>query len=273
MRTRAILLLFLLAFVVSSVAQGVQDKVPAVSPAPQTVPAKNLPDVSADPHYKLIFHNEYTNVYLLKLKAGESAHSTFPHGFLRISMDPSKISFNPASDVDTEGLDRGNGDSFPAGGACFVKNVASTPYSAIVVEALKNKINPKLADGTPFLGFMPPSDASIEADPFDLGGITVNAVDVPPGKSTKFHTHKYPHLLVALTDMEMKVETKGKPAQRLELEPGNVKWVAPVLVEHRLLNTAKETPEDPKKKLEREQEGEEKEADEGEAMYVAIEFK
>ena len=70
-------------------------------------------------------------------------------------------------------------------------------------------------------------------------GVYQFVVHLQPGSTTGMHTHKVDQLLVAVSDLELKNEVQGKPAELLHLKAGEVRWVKGG-VTHSLTNLAKQ---------------------------------
>jgi hypothetical protein len=245
----------------------------ALASLAQTAPTPKIADVSTDPHCKLIFQNEFTRVYMLNLAKGELSQFTLPNSFIRVSIDEASVALSADKSSGPVYVKKGAADFFEKGDEQYLENRGDGRYRAVYVEVLKGKLVRRVPNGLPVLGQLPPSAASVDADPLDLGPVTEIGYAIPPGEFTKWHSHKYPHLVVAVSDLELLSETKEKKPLEFEMKDGEVKWVSASAVEHRIGNAEKAQPEDRRKKLEREAEGEVGEDNEGAATFYAIEFK
>ena len=56
-------------------------------------------------------------------------------------------------------------------------------------------------------------------------GVYQFVLHLQPGSTTGMHAHKDDHLLVAVSDLELKNEVQGKPAETLRMKSGEVRWV------------------------------------------------
>lgn len=65
--------------------------------------------------------------------------------------------------------------------------------------------------------------------------ICVSSVEFGPGAVSEVHRHATPHMLIAVTDMDMKDEQVGKPAADRKLKSGEVEYL-PAGIEHVLVN-------------------------------------
>ena len=56
-------------------------------------------------------------------------------------------------------------------------------------------------------------------------GVYQFVMHMEPGSTTGMHHHTADHLLVAVSDLELKNEVEGKPAETLRMKSGEVRWV------------------------------------------------
>jgi len=66
----------------------------------------------------------------------------------------------------------------------------------------------------------------------------VSSVEFGPGVATEMHTHSTPHMVIALTDMEIKDQEEGRPAVTRNLKSGEV-FYQPAGITHALVNGSK----------------------------------
>jgi quercetin dioxygenase-like cupin family protein len=71
-------------------------------------------------------------------------------------------------------------------------------------------------------------------------GVYQFSVHLEPGSSTGMYIHKADHLMVAVSDVELKNEVQGKPAEILRLKAGEVRWVKGGFT-HSLTNVGKQS--------------------------------
>ena len=70
-------------------------------------------------------------------------------------------------------------------------------------------------------------------------GVYQFTTHLQPGSSTGIHTHKEDHLVVAVSDLELKNEVQGKPAALIHMKAGEVRWVKGGIT-HSLTNVGKQ---------------------------------
>ena len=82
-------------------------------------------------------------------------------------------------------------------------------------------------------------DAGYRLTIFDTSAVRVSETKLMPDAMLPKHTHRYPHLLVAVTDLELRSEVPGKTAIPIHAKAGDVNWIKPGLT-HMLLNVGKQ---------------------------------
>jgi len=63
---------------------------------------------------------------------------------------------------------------------------------------------------------------------------TATAVTLPPSARYEEHTHTGSHLVVAVSDLDIKIESQGRPETEVEAKTGDLNWHNPVT--HSLTN-------------------------------------
>jgi quercetin dioxygenase-like cupin family protein len=60
---------------------------------------------------------------------------------------------------------------------------------------------------------------------FVKDGVRVSEIDLQPGGVIPKHHHVGPHLVVAITDVDLRSDVEGKPATLHLLKAGDIAWV------------------------------------------------
>jgi len=74
---------------------------------------------------------------------------------------------------------------------------------------------------------------------FAKDGARASDLQLQPGGVLPKHHHAGPHLVVAVTDLNLRSEVEGKGASNLQLKAGDIAWVKGGLT-HTLTNVGKE---------------------------------
>jgi quercetin dioxygenase-like cupin family protein len=126
-----------------------------------------------------------------------------------------------------------------------ITNRASTSFRAVVVELLNVPQHPPArfgeAGGDPCLYPQPGISRRCKADfhasrEFFGGKVVVTGQEIASGGSLPRHEHKYDHLAIAVTPLELKSETESKPPTYIRQPSGTAVWIRRGIT-HSLINT------------------------------------
>ncbi len=200
-------LVFLLALSVCSAAAGQETAVP-------------LPQ---EPHHHLVLENEYTRVFDVKIPAHQSTlMHRHDHDFVAVILDPADIQIATAGQPATTGrAGKGEVRFAVAPVSHRISNNGDMPYRNIVIEILKKKASQQ---STPERG-LEIGHGGLSDIVVDNNEVRVQDVQIAAGGMLHKHTHKYPFLVVALSDLDLHNMPQGKPAKMVHLKNGEVKWI------------------------------------------------
>ena len=195
-----------------------------------TILAAQTPEVeiTSEPSHHLALENAYVRVF--KVQAAPHASTLMHwhrHDYVFVTLGASEVE-NEVKDKPpvTLRLQDGEVHYSPAPFAHIAKNLSDAPFRNVTIEFMKDAEARK----TPPPGWDPDRGLSIlhggTIDTmFVKDGVRVSEVDLEPGGVIPTHTHKGPHLVVAVTDLDLQSDVAGKPPAHLELKSGDIKWV------------------------------------------------
>ena len=196
--------------------------------------------LSQERHHQLIFQNQYTRVWSVTVAPSES---TLMHhhdnDYVAVILTPSHVQ----NEVDGKPATIGRAG---AGEVRFttapmthrVTDLGEKPFSGLVVEILKKnaaKSGEQKAERGLEVGHGGLSDTVIDNDQ-----VRVQDVQIAAGGMLHKHTHKFPFLVVALTDLELHNMPQGKPARMVSQKAGEVKWIGVSGTTHEMMNMGKQ---------------------------------
>ena len=199
-------------------------------------------DVAAEPHHHLLLQNTYVRVFDVSLPPGEATllHQ-HKHDFVVVMRGAAQISNvvegrTPVSaSLQDEQIVSGEG-----GMAHVVRNLGSTPFRNITVELLQDEkarqSPPPKWDEERGLNILEGGTQDIR---FVKDGVRVSEIDLRPGGMIPQHRHVGPHLLIAVSDLQLHSDVVGKGATMIAMKAGDIKWVAGGFT-HTLMNMAKQ---------------------------------
>lgn len=230
-----------------------------VSAAAQTA-APAAVEITAEPFHHLVLKNKQVRVFQVEVppKASTLMHR-HRNDYLFVTLGDSVVRNERQGEKPAE-LRLNHGDvRFTKGGfAHIARNLGEGPFRNVTIEVLKPargivslatcdinegiecgfcNISPEGKQKCDWPGAMQ-ALPELEKKEQDYG-VYQFVVHLQPGSSTGMHTHKVDHLVVAVSDLELKNEVQGKPAELIRLQAGEVRWVKGGIT-HSLTNRGKQ---------------------------------
>ena len=214
-------------------------------PLPPAAPALGAEapavEITAEPAHHLALENERVRVFQVEVATNAS---TLPHrhrhDYLFVTLGDARVSNEVEGKAAVE-LALADGETrFTTGNfAHKAKNLADRPFRNVTVELMQDE---KLRDQpSPW----PPEAEGDRTFPgghikvlFVHDGARVSEVVLQPGARVPRHHHDGPHLLVAVSDLELSSDVEGRGPATATLKAGDVKWL-PGGFTHTLTNTSK----------------------------------
>jgi quercetin dioxygenase-like cupin family protein len=193
-------------------------------------------ELGQEPHYKQLLNNESVRVWRLDLTPQETtAMHRHPEDYILIQLDDAETS----TTMLTSPASAPNPKNFNAGEMWFaprsthaVKNESRTvAMKQIEIELLKrgpsgDYIRDRYNDVNQPKAFPPPVNPyGNYRETGTLYNVFLTRSQLLPGTTSQMHEHKASHLVVALSDVELKDEVEGKPAMTVKLRKGEARWV------------------------------------------------
>jgi quercetin dioxygenase-like cupin family protein len=217
---------------------------PALLLAAIALAAQNTSEVAitAEPHHHLLLENQQVRVWLAEVAPHDATllhrHS---HDYVFVSLGESNVSNEVEGKAPvTLKMQDGEARFSPGGFAHIARDLASTPFRAIAIELLQDEA----AHQTP-----PPKwdeerglhvlTGGTQHIMFVQDGVRVAETELQPGATIPSHHHTGPHLVVAVTDLDLRSDIEGQAPRPIQIKSGDVKWV-PGGYTHTVTNTGKQ---------------------------------
>jgi quercetin dioxygenase-like cupin family protein len=210
-----------------------------VALAAQTASEVNLTE---EPHHHLAFENDYVRVFNVEVAPHQATlMHTHIHDYIFVTLGASEI------ENDVEGkppvkLKLQDGEvRFVAGNFSHIpRNLADTPFRNVTIglrqDEAAHKTPPPAWDDERGLHLFTGGTQDII---FVKDGVRVSEIELQPGATIPSHRHSGPHLVVAVTDLDIRSDVEGKGPMPGHLKSGEVKWL-PGGYTHTLTNTGKQ---------------------------------
>ncbi|MGB6385347.1 MAG: hypothetical protein WBE45_08560 [Terriglobales bacterium] len=197
-------------------------------------------EITAEPSHHLAIENEYVRVF--KVEAAPHASTLMHrhrHDYIYITLGDAHVS-NEAEGKSPVDVKLADGDTrfVPGNFAHIAKNLSDQPFRNVTIELMQDE---KLRQ-TPSHW---PEETGEKTFPggrskilFVKDGARVSEVDLDPGATVPSHHHDGPHLLVAISDLDIRSDVDGMGQMPGKFKSGDVKWL-PGGYTHTLTNVGK----------------------------------
>lgn len=209
-----------------------------------TLAAQNTSDVeiAAEPHHHLLLENQQVRVWLAEVAPGDATlMHRHNHDYVFVSLGQTNVS-NEVEGKPPVTLKMQDGEArfSPGGFAHIARDLASTPFRAIAIELLQDeaahKTPPAAWDEERGLHILNGGTQDIL---FVRDGVRVSELELQPGATLPSHHHSGPHLMVAVSDLDLRSDVDGQGPMPGHFKSGDVKWL-PGGYTHTLTNTGKQ---------------------------------
>jgi len=199
-------------------------------------------EITSEPRHHLVFENEYVRVFDVTVAPKDTTlvhrHN---HDYLFVTLGDSDVtSARPGEKPVALLLKDGEVRYTPGNFAHAAINNSDRPFHNITIELLKPSANVKTCtelcvtrqqkchDGG---SSCPESEKRISADQW-----TLSLVTLPPSAQIEKHSHTMPHLVVAVSDLDLTTQADSG-STNFKRAPGGFAWV-PAGVTHTLINNS-----------------------------------
>jgi oxalate decarboxylase/phosphoglucose isomerase-like protein (cupin superfamily) len=198
-------------------------------------------EITAEPGHHLALQNAYVRAFQVEVPPhGATLLHHHGHDYIGVILGASQV------ENDVEGkppvtLKFNDGDTFftPGNFSHIAKNLTDTPFRNVTVEFMQDEAAHK----------NPPAkwDEERGVDVYDGGtrdilfvkdGVRVSEINLQPGAMIPSHRHKGPHLLIPVSDLDLRSDIPGKPNKVTHSKAGAVEWI-PGGYTHTLMNAGK----------------------------------
>jgi quercetin dioxygenase-like cupin family protein len=199
-------------------------------------------EITAEPRHHLALENQYVRVFQVEVAPHDATlMHIHHHDYVYVSLGASDISNEVKGQPPAEVKLQAGEARFRAGNfAHIARNLADTSFRNITIELLQDeaahKTPPAKWDEERGLHILAGGTQDIM---FVQDGVRVSEVDLQPGATLPSHHHSGPHLMVAVTDLDVRSDVEGQGPMPGHFKSGDVKWL-PGGYPHTLTNTGKQ---------------------------------
>jgi len=185
-------------------------------------------EITAEPSHRLAFENQYVRVFKVEVPPGTATlMHHHGHDYVYVTLGAAEIS-NQVEGKPPANVKLHDGETgFSAGNVSHViRNQAATSFRNVIIELMQDEkarqSPPPKWDEERGLSIM---DGGTHDIMFVKDGVRVSETDLQPGAVIPKHHHAGPHLLVALTDIDLRSDVVGKGVSELKFKAGDINWV------------------------------------------------
>jgi quercetin dioxygenase-like cupin family protein len=199
-------------------------------------------EITNEAHHHLVFENEYVRVFQVEVAPHDATlMHRHRHDYLFVSLGSAEVSNEVGGKAPAQLKLQDGQTGFLAGNfAHIARNLATAPFRNVTIELLQDQ----KAHTSP-----PPKwneerglqvlHGGTQEILFVKDGARVSEIELQPGGMIPSHRHKGPHLVVAVSDLDLRSDIEGRSPMPSQLKSGESRWV-PGGYTHTLTNVGKQ---------------------------------
>jgi quercetin dioxygenase-like cupin family protein len=199
-------------------------------------------EITAEPRHHLAIENEYVRVFQVEVAPHDATLlHIHHHDYVYVTLGAANLSNEVKGKPPVEVKLQDGETRFSAGNfAHTARNLSDQRFRNVTIELMQDAA----AHQTP-----PPAwdedrglhvfTGGTQHIMFVQDGVRVSEFDLQPGATVPSHHHTGQHLVVAVTDLEIRSDVEGQGPMPGQLKSGDVKWL-PGGYTHTLTNTGKQ---------------------------------
>jgi quercetin dioxygenase-like cupin family protein len=200
-------------------------------------------EITAEPHHHLAFENAQVRVFKVEVAPHQATLMHWHrHDYVYVTLGATELSNQvEGKPPATLKLTDGQTNFSPGEFSHLVRDLANTPFRNVTIELLQDaqarKSPPPKWDEERALHVL---DKGTQDVMFVKDGVRVAETELQPGGMLPRHHHAGPHLVVAVSDLDLRSEVEGKAPQPVKVAAGDFKWV-PGGSTHTVMNVGDKT--------------------------------
>ena len=199
-------------------------------------------EITAEPGHHLALENQYVRVFKVEVAphAATLMHR-HRHDYIYVTLGAAHVENDVAGKPPvTISLQDGETHFLPSGFAHIAKNLSDQPFRNITIELMQDekahRSPPPKWDEERGLHIL---NGGTEDILFAKDGARASELQLQPGGVLPKHHHAGPHLVVAVTDLDLRSDIEGKGPSKVQLKARDVAWVKGGFT-HTLTNAGKQ---------------------------------
>ena len=197
-------------------------------------------EITSEPSHHLAVENEHVRVFQVEVAPNASTLlHRHRHDYLFVALGDSHVS-NEVADKPAVDLKFADGETrfTPGNFAHIARNLSDQPFRNVTIELMEDDKFRTAPSPWPMEGGDKVFPGVRIKVLFVRDGSRVSAVELEPGATVPSHHHDGPHLLVAVSDLDIRSDVDGRGPMPGQFKSGAVKWL-PGGYTHTLTNVGK----------------------------------
>ncbi len=197
-------------------------------------------EITAEPSHHLAIENEYIRVFKVEVAPHASTlMHRHRHDYIYVTLGDAHLS-NEVEGKPPVDVKLADGDTrfTPGNFAHVARNLSGQPFRNATIELLQDEKLRRTPSHWPEETGEKTFPGGRSEILFVKDGVRASEVNLEPGAVVPSHHHDLPHLLVALTDLDLRSDVEGMGPMPGKFKSGDVKWL-PGNYTHTLTNVGK----------------------------------
>lgn len=195
-------------------------------------------EITSEPSHHLALDNEYLRVFKVEVapKAATLMHR-HRHDYVFVTLGDAHISNEVEGKAPVE-VKFADGDTrfAPGNFAHIARNLADAPFRNVTIEIMQDEKMRAAPSTWPQDNGETPFPGGRGKMLFVKDGVRVSEVNLDAGATVPSHRHNGPHLVVAISDLDLRSDIEGTGPEPTKLKAGDIKWL-PGGYTHTVTNT------------------------------------
>ena len=184
-------------------------------------------EITAEPEHHLVLENEFVRVFKVEVPPGAvTLLHRHRHDYVFVTLGNAHVSNQvegkPAVDVT---LTDGEARFVPGNFAHVARNLSEQPFRNVTIELMQDEKLRVAPSGWPEENREKTFPGGHSRIVSVKDGVRVSEVDLDPGAVVPSHHHDGPHLLIAVTGLDLRSEVQGQGPASGKFKIGDVIWI------------------------------------------------
>jgi quercetin dioxygenase-like cupin family protein len=184
-------------------------------------------EITAEPSHHLALENESVRVFRVEVAPHASTlMHRHRHDYLFVTLGDSHVSNEAEGKAPVE-LKLADGETrfVPGNFAHIARNLSDQPFRNVTIELVRDEKLRNAPSPWPMEGGDRDFPGGHVKVLFVHDGARASQVELQPGATVPSHHHDGPHLLVAISDLELRSDVEGQGPMPGKFKAGDIKWL------------------------------------------------